>query len=338
MLSLQLAEVKDRAKPHRARSGALLSRLSWAVLTPRQSGVLRARPRPAPPCLLYIWFFFLPLSFFLMTKSALKNNRPPVSPQSARHSEGELTWFRSPGFQTANKTAVTRAPLVGSNAFQTHRKEAVRVSRWLEWGGMVSAACSPHVSQGQRLPHGGLFLDCIMCVCVLVSAMESKCNMKLKAFKKGKRERLNFYLLKTTTISCLWAAVGLNRQSCSCSIEGHTSALLNHSSIFSTNYGEARNAESGGIPKLARLWSLFNPPPPPGKLMLRSHQLASVRRGSLTQRCTVPISLELSNLKKQTKAHKNTCRYWLFFPSPINDIKWHLPRRKIYSSNCSVSL
>lgn len=50
--------------------------------------------------------------------------------------------FRSPGFQTANKTAVTCARLAGCNAFQPHRKEAVQVSR-AELGGMAAAACSP---------------------------------------------------------------------------------------------------------------------------------------------------------------------------------------------------
>lgn len=45
-------------------------------------------------------------------------------PLSIPHSRGEILRFRSPGIQTTNKTAVTRAPLAGRNAFQAHRKEA----------------------------------------------------------------------------------------------------------------------------------------------------------------------------------------------------------------------
>lgn len=148
-----------------SRPGALSCMLSWVVLTPRQSSALRACPHPAPPCLLYLSLFLSPLPPFFNDTNVSKNNWPPLSPQSVRHREEELTQFRSLGFQTANKTAVTRAPLAGCNAFQTHRKEAVRVSLGLEWCGTVTAACSPPVSQGQRLPHSH---GCIMCVCFLL--------------------------------------------------------------------------------------------------------------------------------------------------------------------------
>lgn len=128
-----------------------------------------AHTLPHPVCSTSLFFFFTPPFPFFNDKNVSKNNWPPLSPQSIRHREGELTQFRSLGFQTANKTAVTRAPLAGCNAFQSHRKEAVRVSLGLEWGGTVTTACSPPVSLGQRLPHSR---SCIMCVCFSVTVTE----------------------------------------------------------------------------------------------------------------------------------------------------------------------
>lgn len=117
---------------------------------------------PCPTLFALPLSFFKPLTPFFNDTNVSKNNWPPLSPQSIRHREEELTQFRSLGFQTANKTAVTRAPLAGCNAFQTHRKEAVRVSLGLEWCGTVTAACSPPVSQGQRLPHSQwLYYVCV---------------------------------------------------------------------------------------------------------------------------------------------------------------------------------
>lgn len=106
--------------------------ISWTVLTPQQCSALQACPHPAPPCLLCYWF--------LMTKCI--ETIGWTLPSIRRHSEGSLCGSGPQGFQTANKTAVTCARLAGCNAFQPHRKEAVRASR-AEWGGMAAAVCSP---------------------------------------------------------------------------------------------------------------------------------------------------------------------------------------------------
>lgn len=132
------------------------------VLTLWQSNALRTCPTLFSLSRIFFFsFFFTPLLF--IRQKRIEKQSAAALPQSVRHSEGELTQFRSLGCQTANKTAVTCAPLAGCNSFQTHRKEALQVSHWLEWGGMVTVACSPPVSQGQRLPHSH---GC-MCVCVL---------------------------------------------------------------------------------------------------------------------------------------------------------------------------
>lgn len=54
--------------------------ISWTVLTPQQCGALRARPHPAPPCLLYLWF--------LMTKCI--ETIGCTLPSIRWHSEGSL--------------------------------------------------------------------------------------------------------------------------------------------------------------------------------------------------------------------------------------------------------
>lgn len=98
--------------------------------------------------------FFLPQIF---NDKMYWNNRP-VSPLNPPTQWRELMWFRSPGFQTANKTAVTCAPLGGCNAFQAHRKEPVSA----EWGGMAATVWSPSDStsakaQSLKFPIRGIY-------------------------------------------------------------------------------------------------------------------------------------------------------------------------------------
>lgn len=79
-----------------------------------------------------------PAADFLMTKCIGEQSAALFPSQSPRHSRGEILRFRSPGIQTTNKTAVTRAPLAGRNAFQAHRKEAWwSQPGWIRWPGRL---------------------------------------------------------------------------------------------------------------------------------------------------------------------------------------------------------
>lgn len=90
--------------------------LPLSKLNSSDNYTMRSYPGSPTPC---STLFALPL--ILMTKRV--ETIGWASLPTRQHSRGSLQGSASPGFQTANITAITNAPLDGHKAFQPHRKE-----------------------------------------------------------------------------------------------------------------------------------------------------------------------------------------------------------------------